>query len=82
MTQPRISIIWDDMHLRDERAFTWIHSRCEQGEIQFTFADLASVMRCHENTAVRIVHRLIGAGMIEQLTRRYQGYVYRVVKPQ
>lgn len=81
--QRRSQIIWDDMLYRDERAFNWIQSRRDgDGFAQFTLPALADAMRCHENTARAIVSRLIGANMLEVERRQYNGYVYRIVKPQ
>lgn len=83
MNAPRCPIIWEDMHIRDERAFTWIQSRSNRdGLIPLKREELAKQLGCHENTAAAILQRLIGAGLLAVHARRHRCYVYRIVRDQ
>jgi Mn-dependent DtxR family transcriptional regulator len=71
-----------DIHIRDERCLRYIERRCASsraGRAVIKYAELSSVLKCHENTARAILMRLERAGYIRVDRRcRKTGYVYEV----
>lgn len=73
-------IVWIDMHLRDQRVFSWISERTASGPVTLKYSDIAVEFSCHWHTARAIVKRLQAAGLIEidEAVKR-GGFVYSVV---
>lgn len=74
-------IIEIEMHLRDGYTLEWLLERLKDGPDRITYVELASVLKCHPNTARNVINRLRGAGKIEVMQDshpRRGGYTYKL----
>lgn len=73
-------IVIDDMHIRDERVLEWLKRRLSDQRRRVTCAEISDKFGCHRNTALKIMHRLEGAGHIKADRRAKRGgYRYELV---
>jgi MarR-like DNA-binding transcriptional regulator SgrR of sgrS sRNA len=74
-----MSIIWIDMHIRDQRVLDWLTDRYGGKPFQVSADRIAQEFKCHRNTATAILWRLQGAGHITIINRAKRGgYVYQL----
>lgn len=75
-----MSIVWIDMHYRDERVLDWIKSQAGNEGARIAAETVADTFRCHANTARAILKRLERAGYVEVDKRSYRGGFFYKVK--
>ena len=68
------SIVHIDMHLRDDRVLQILREHADSsGEVRIPQDVIAEWVKCHRNTALAIIHRLVYAQKIEVLPSGKRG---------